>query len=309
MLAQHGINRELTVRLDRNFVIDSLSILNNPQQSQQTVAPNPSNPTHGRRASVAGSNLYSVNSRIVETGYDFLGRIPRSNRVMIGEATTTDSGSTTAMATTATTSVNSVNYGATTSRGTTLTHPGPSHRRYDSSDKSGNDGDDINLGEDRKGADGANKDSKDDDKNAKDFFLDFLYDSDESGSLTYESDSDFGDEIQSLFAESVRPHGTNYLPDDFVLQSLAIEPIESIEIDYFTHIDDLDLPNLFLELPELAAIDEPAVMDEPIELIEEYIDDWDLPNLFLEEVQPNVDAVDAVVPQMQFSNNHCHFRI
>lgn len=39
---------------------------------------------HNRRASVAGCNLYNVGDQIVETGFDYLARVYRSNKVNLG---------------------------------------------------------------------------------------------------------------------------------------------------------------------------------------------------------------------------------
>lgn len=62
--------------LERNFRLDAHSVLNQPPRQLQ------------RRASVAGFQVYSVGGDIRETGFDFLGRVARSNRVQNGSAST-----------------------------------------------------------------------------------------------------------------------------------------------------------------------------------------------------------------------------
>lgn len=76
LLQVHGINEEPCVALQRNFRLDALNMISQPPRQLH------------RRASIAGFQLYSVGGDIQETGFDFLGRIARSNRVQIGSAST-----------------------------------------------------------------------------------------------------------------------------------------------------------------------------------------------------------------------------
>lgn len=54
--------------------------MNQPTQHQNTA------PRHVRRASIASTNLVYVQNSVREIGYDYLQRIPRSNRVNLGGA-------------------------------------------------------------------------------------------------------------------------------------------------------------------------------------------------------------------------------
>lgn len=66
--------------LERDLRIETLGFLNRPRNVPKV----PNDTNQQRRASVAGTNLYDVNNRIQETGFDHLLRIPRSNCVNIG---------------------------------------------------------------------------------------------------------------------------------------------------------------------------------------------------------------------------------
>lgn len=94
LLNEHGITKELTVNLKREYKIEALSFLNSrtrqftqPIQSDQPSHSRQAQPTPSthrtRRASVAGTNLYMIGDHIGETGYDHLQKIPRPNRVQI----------------------------------------------------------------------------------------------------------------------------------------------------------------------------------------------------------------------------------
>lgn len=72
----YGLERELTVKLDRNIGIDALSYLNQPTKRIPQ-----------RRYSVAGSNVFRFGDNHHEAGFDYFGRVPRSNRVNVGPRT------------------------------------------------------------------------------------------------------------------------------------------------------------------------------------------------------------------------------
>lgn len=76
ILKDNKITREVTIRLDRNFRIESIAYLNNPPVSVPR-----------RRVTISGTNLYAVNQKICETGFDHLRKIPRSNVVNVGAST------------------------------------------------------------------------------------------------------------------------------------------------------------------------------------------------------------------------------
>lgn len=77
-----------------------MAYLNRHQQAPPPTSRNDLNdaPNPTRRASVAGTNLYSIRGSIVGTGFDYLALIPRSSHVIVGDTSTTNP-STIAMAT------------------------------------------------------------------------------------------------------------------------------------------------------------------------------------------------------------------
>lgn len=278
LLAEHGIKRELSVQIKRNFVIDSLAYLNKPTQPTQptSIRSNPSNPVRGRRArrarSVAGTNLYDVGNTITETGFDFLGRVPRSNRVNIGQQTT-PTFATIAMA------ENSLNVGASTSQGFTSAHFDSSYRdmrHCDSTDSTDDESSSLGkVGEpdapvqflhDSDVADVATGISTSlveyDDPDHPDARIQFLYDSDDSDvSTLYELQdlfieraeqngaSDFGNEeqnLENLFHGPSRPSEQNFVDfDDF---------------EYFADFADFERQNLFIA-PIAPAVDDIGGID------------------------------------------------
>lgn len=70
----HDVNEEVAVMIHRDFRLDARALINEPPRQL------------ARRASVAGAQLYIVNDVIRETGFDFLGRIARSNRMASASA-------------------------------------------------------------------------------------------------------------------------------------------------------------------------------------------------------------------------------
>lgn len=87
MLREHGITKELSVNLNRDFKVEALSFLNSGRSSQSAQVQRQIKQT--RRASVAGSNVFVVEGLIRETGFDHLNRIPRSKNVQIGQSDST----------------------------------------------------------------------------------------------------------------------------------------------------------------------------------------------------------------------------
>lgn len=77
---QHGIHRELIIRLERNIQADVVSHLQN-QPPQQSI-------TH-RRASVSSTSLFSIGGIVREAGFVRFARIPRPSCVAIGSASDT----------------------------------------------------------------------------------------------------------------------------------------------------------------------------------------------------------------------------
>lgn len=73
------------VRMRQNLASDCLAWLNytskSPKSPKVLKATEPIQPAKisNRRASVAGSNLYSVTDRVEERGFDYLSRVPRSS--------------------------------------------------------------------------------------------------------------------------------------------------------------------------------------------------------------------------------------
>lgn len=99
-LREHGITKELSIELERNFKIEALSFLNHGRCGQSAQAqPQTEQTRPTRRASVAGTNVFVVGSQIRETGFDYLHRIPRSQNVQIDRLNATHSTATTATTT------------------------------------------------------------------------------------------------------------------------------------------------------------------------------------------------------------------
>lgn len=91
-MKKHGIKRELVVKMERNFIADSLSYLTNQTTSIQSSKGTKQPP---RRASVASTSLFAMGDRIREAGYDFFGRIPRSNEVQLSATSSSSATSST----------------------------------------------------------------------------------------------------------------------------------------------------------------------------------------------------------------------
>lgn len=87
VLREHGITKELSIKLDRNFKVEALCFLNRGRSGQSAQAQPQTKQT--RRASVAGTNVFVIGGLIRETGFDYLDRIPRSNNVQIGQSDST----------------------------------------------------------------------------------------------------------------------------------------------------------------------------------------------------------------------------
>lgn len=84
-MKKHGIERELVVKMERNFMADSLSYLTNQQMNQ----PSHASQRLQRRASVASTSLFAIGNSIREAGYDYFGKIPRSNHVQMATSSST----------------------------------------------------------------------------------------------------------------------------------------------------------------------------------------------------------------------------